>query len=151
MKTSKFILALLLLFSIVTFSQEKGIYLVNKKYKDSIFLQENKRIKIRTIEGKSISGKFIIVDENTISIKGKDFALDSIVKIRSASTFSSIARPVSIILGSVLVINGIAFVAIGGIAALYGGILLLPGIPMFIIPLSTNKHELSKWEYRIEN
>lgn len=151
MKAINQLLIFFLLFTITTFSQEKGIYLINKKTKDSIFLIENKRIKIKILEGKSIAGRFIIVDENTISIKGQSFPLDSIVKIRRESTFSAITRPISLVLGSILVVNGIAFVSIGGIAAYYGSILLLPGIPITIIPLSKNKHETPKWEYHIEN
>ncbi len=142
---------ILILVSMATFAQEKGIYLVNKKNNDSIFLKENKRIKIVTLEGKTLRGKFTISDSTSITIKGDTIALDAVIKIRRASMFHAIADPVSIFLGSVLLIGGFAGLYSDGLAGLFALTMLPSGFIMTLVPTITNNHIPSKWEYYIEN
>jgi hypothetical protein len=133
------------------FAQNKGINLINNKSSDSTFLQENRRIKIKTIDGQAIAGKFTIVNDSTISIKNKSIPLDSIVTIRKASTFSSILRPVSISIGAVFLVSSIGLIAGGGYGVLAAVILVPTGLPLFIVPLSVKKHPNKKWKYEIVN
>ena len=47
----------------IAFAQNKGINLIKNTSNDTAFLKENRRIKVKTLEGKSIAGKFTIVNE----------------------------------------------------------------------------------------
>ena len=140
-----------ILISFTTLAQEKGIHLVNKKNNDSIFLKENKRIKIVTLDEKAYRGKFTINDSISIVIKGETIQLDSIVKIRRASKFHAIADPVCITIGSLFIIGGFAGLYSGGIAVIFALTMLPPGLIMTLVPAITNNHEATKWEYFIEN
>jgi hypothetical protein len=140
-----------ILVSMATFSQEKGIYLVHKKNNDSIFLKENKRIKIVTLESKTLRGKFTINDSTSITIKGETINLKSIVKIRRASRFHAIVDPMSITHGSILIIAGVAVLSSGGLGSILGVISLPPGLIMTLVPIINNNHLVSRWEYKIEN
>lgn len=151
MKTTKLILIAFTLFAIGTFAQEKGVYLINKKHKDSIFLTENHRIKIKTSDGERIVGGFKIVDEKSISINDVIVPIDSIIKIRRASVFHAIADPVSVVFGSILLFGGVSILLEGGWLSGIGTIFIIPGIPTFIIPFSKNNHNSKDWNYQIKN
>lgn len=134
----------------IGFAQNKGINLIKKTSNDTTFLKENRRIKVKTTDGKSIAGKFSIVNSSEIQIKGQVIAIDSIVSIKKASTFSAIARPISITFGAVFILAAVGGVASGGYAVLLG-VFILPGLPLFIVPFTTNKHPVEKWTYEITN
>ena len=53
------------------------------KSKRKIVYLENKRLKITTNDGKSITGRYKIVDEKTLSIKGRIIPMEKIIKIKS--------------------------------------------------------------------
>ena len=139
------------------FAQNRGINLSKNESKHTIFIKENQRIKIKSIDGHSIAGKFTIINDSVISIKNKNFKMDEIITIRKASTFSSILRPVSITIGGVFIIGGIALATAktsgiyGGAAILAGVSLAIIGLPIFIVPLTVNKHSNKKWKYEIVN
>lgn len=145
------IISILLLSFFCAFSQQKGINLINKQTKDTIFIEELRRIKIHTIDGKNRAGKFTIIDDKTIMIKNKSFSLDSIIKIRKASTFSAISSPISIIIGASFVTAGLVGAYIGGYGILITILLLPTGTPLFIVPFTANEHVSKKWEYKIKN
>ena len=132
----------------IGFAQDKGINLVNNKSSDTTFLKENRRIKVKTTDGKSIAGKFTIINDSEINIKGKIVEIDSIVSIRKASTFSAIARPISITFGAVFILVGVGGVVSGGYAVFLVAF-ILPGLPLFIVPITANKHPIKKWKYEI--
>lgn len=134
----------------IAFGQNEGINLIKNTSNDTTFLKENRRIKVKTTDGKSIAGKFSIVNNSEIQIKDQVIAIDSIVSIKKASTFSAIARPISITVGAVFILAGIAGVASGGYAVLLAAF-ILPGLPLFIVPFTTNKHPVKKWTYEITN
>jgi hypothetical protein len=148
MKTSPLILLILF---VINVQAQKGIKLTYKENQKTTFLAENRRIKVFTINGKSKAGKFRILDENTIIIKNDTLALDSLVKIRRASTFSAIASPIAIYFGGSAIIGAVAGAAAGGYGLLATIVLLPPGLPLFIIPLTANKHNRNKWKYEILN
>ena len=151
------ILILLMIFGFASNAQTKGIKLINKISNDSIFLKENQRIKIQTIDGKIIAGKFTLINDSIISVKNKIIQLDKIVTIRKASTFSGIIRTVSITFGSIFIAGGLGFasgpksssgyVDVNGIGAIIATI----GTPFAIVPLTVNKHQNKKWKYVIVN
>lgn len=133
------------------FAQNKGINLMKNTSNDTTFLKENRRIKVKTLEGKSIAGKFTIVNDSEINIKGRIISMDSIVSIRKASTFSAIASPISIVVGGALLVGGMAGLAAGGYGVLLTAAFLPPGLPLFIVPFTANKHPIKKWKYEIVN
>ena len=133
------------------FAQNKGINLIKNTSNDTTFLKENRRIKVKTLEGKSIAGKFTIVNDSDINIKGRIISMDSIVSIRKASTFSAIASPISIVVGSALLVGAMGGLAAGGYGLFMTVAFLPPGLPLFIVPFTANKHPVKKWKYEIVN
>ena len=137
------------------FAQNKGINLIHIKSSDTTFLKENRRIKIKTFDGQSTAGKFIIINDSTISIKSRVVALDSVLTIRKASAFSTIIRPISIGFGAILIGSGIALINVNtqadsyGFANVVGVSFITIGLPLFIAPLPLKKHPNNKWKYEI--
>ena len=61
------VLMLVLMSSIcMAFSQERSIQITNEYTKEEITIKENKRIRIKTVAGKKITGNFKIVDNQSI-------------------------------------------------------------------------------------
>lgn len=145
----KFILFSILLISFIVNGQKQGINLIHNKRNDTVFLEAKKRIKIKTTNRKTIAGRFIILNDSTISIKNQIVPIDSIVKIRKASTFSAILKPVCIYVGALFLTGGLAGVIYGNYIATI--ILVPPGLPLFILPQTTSKHKKQKWRYEIVN
>lgn len=137
------------------FAQEKGINLLKTTSADTTFLKENRRIKVKTLDGKSVAGKFSTINDSEINIKGRIISMDSIVSIRKASTVSAIISPISISLGAILVRGsaGVKSDNNGGSDFNTGAatVFLTLGAPLIIIPLAGNKHPLKKWTYEIVN
>jgi uncharacterized membrane-anchored protein len=141
-------------------AQTKGINLIKLKSNDTTFLKENRRIKVKTLDGKSVAGKFIIVNDSEINIKGRIISMDSIVSIRKASTFSTILRTTSISIGTVAVVGGFAMAVseppksmgyASGAANSAGIGVFIIGLPFLITPLTVKKHPVKKWSYEIVN
>ena len=80
------------------FAQNKGINLIIKKSNDTTFIKENKRIKIITIDRKCFAGKFTVLNDSTICIKDRNFSIETITKIKKASTFSGILEQSQLVL-----------------------------------------------------
>jgi predicted phage tail protein len=133
------------------FAQNKGINLLKMASNDTIFLQENRRIKVKTTDGTAIAGKFSVVNDSEINIKGYIIVMDSIVSIKKASIFSAIARPISIAVGATFLLGGMAALAAGGIVSVFAVVLIPVGLPLFIVPFTTNTHPIKKWKYEIVN
>ena len=86
----KFLMVLGLFFTCFTYAQESVIKITNNKNKKEIIIKENKRIRLKTIKGEKISGRFKIVDANTILIRGKEIKLPEIIKIKKHPLLVSI-------------------------------------------------------------
>ena len=131
-------------------AQQKGILLSNKKYEDTKFFGENKRVKIKTLDGKIHKGRIVIVDENTISIKNNLIPMNSITSIMSNSLFSKIIATTFVVIGSTTIIGGI----IGGLAGGFAVLLIPPGIIItgigIIIPAVGYIYVPKKWNFKIE-
>ena len=147
----KFIILAIFLSINTIFAQNKGIYLIQEKSKDTIFLQENKRIKIVTTTGQVLRGKFLINDNDSITIKGEHIPIESIIKIRRASLFHAIVDPVSITVGAVFLIAGVTGLIYGGYAAFISIVTIPTGLPMFLVPIINNNHVTERWNYKIKN
>ena len=149
--SKKLVLSLIFLLSCLFLTaQEKGIALKKENSKKTVFLEENRRIKIITKSDKKIIGNFTILDNKTIMIKNQEIAIDSIETITRHSKFSSIANPVLVGVGAVFIVFGTA----GIIAGSYGVLLapLIPvGLPMVLVPVISNRHKSKDWEYQIVN
>ena len=65
------ILFISLFFVNLIFAQERVLKIVNQVSKKEIIIKENKRIRIKTIDGQKISGRFKIIGKETIFIKKK--------------------------------------------------------------------------------
>src|SRR6476620_6410584 len=109
-----YLVLLLAFLSIVSYSQEKYITVHRKNSKRVETIDENTRIKIKTVDGKKYWGRFTVVDSSSIMIKGNIVSLNSIVKIQIKSVFVSIAQPVYIVVGSLCIIGGVVGAVAGG-------------------------------------
>ena len=150
LKTSTVIFYFILLFnSSLVFSQEKGIILNDKKTEETEFLKENKRIKVFTIDGTNYTGKFKIIDDNTIEIDGVNIPLDSIMKIKRRSLTSALLETTFYVSGGIIVFGCIVSAIVVPYALLFipvsfpfiGIALLIPGLE--------NSHKLKRWSYSI--
>jgi hypothetical protein len=151
MKNLKLCLLASLFITINIFGQEKGIYLINKKNNDSTFITENLRIKVKTIYGIKLVGKFKIIDAKTINIDRSNIELERIVEIRRASMFHAILDPAAKVVTSVFALG--ILVSVSGLpyTANLSATLFLQGTLISIIPLIKSNHPVEKWEYHISN
>ncbi|MDD3003331.1 hypothetical protein [Flavobacterium sp.] len=154
----KYLLTIVFCLTITSFfAQNKGINLIKNTSSKTKFIKEYRRIKVKTTDGKSIAGKFTVLNDSEISIKGRFIPIDSIASIRKASTFSNILRTTSAGIGTFAVVGGIAMVKTEskndyyGSQAAAGMALMIVGVPFIIAPLTVNKHPVKKWEYEIVN
>jgi hypothetical protein len=131
-------------------AQESGISLKKENSRKSVFLKENKRIKIRTVGGEKIIGNYTIVDDETITIKGQKVGLDSIVSISKHSRFSSVASPVFVGVGSIYAAAGTVGLIAGGYGVLLAPLIPL-SLPLILVPILANKHKRKAWKYEIVN
>ncbi len=71
-----------LMLSAVSIAQEQAIKITNESVVKEIIIKENKRIKIQTSDGQKISGRFTVVDGNSIMIKDKIIAISDILSVK---------------------------------------------------------------------
>lgn len=133
------------------FAQQKGINLKKVGSEKSLFINENTRVRLKTISGKIIAGKFQIVNDSIIIIDEKQIQLNEIAKIRKQSTFSAIIRPISITLGTVFIVASVFAIDSGGYGPLLAVLLVPPGIPLIIAPFIKNNHPNRKWTCEIRS
>lgn len=75
-----FIIGLLL--TTVVFSQEKNLKVTNTENRFEKVYKENKRIKVKTLEGEKLKGKLQIMDEKQIMLGDNIVPINSIYKIQ---------------------------------------------------------------------
>ena len=63
-------------------AQEKAIKIFNKKTEKEIIIKEHKRIRIKTLDGEKVSGRYKILDDETIILKNQRIKLSQIEKIK---------------------------------------------------------------------
>lgn len=115
MLNRKYILfTLIFLFCVSIQAQDKFLEM-SKGGTDKVrTFKENKRVKVKTIEGEKYIGRFQIVDNSSIEIKGNNISLDSISNIKSRSVVAGVA-------GTILIIYGSLWMAAGGFLHIYPG------------------------------
>ena len=148
LSTRALFFGIVLLFASSIFGQQKGILLEHRENKRTVFIEENKRIKIKITDGTSFVGNFNIVDDQTISINDEAIPLASIVKIKERSLGVAILRNASIVIGSYFILVGsLVYAALGDpmLFAIVGGI----GVPFFVTPLLADRHDNRDWNYKI--
>ena len=145
------VLLFLIFFSLFSSAQNNVLVLQNKKSNRLIEIKENKRIKLETIEGLQLYGRFTVVDSSSIMIDEQLILLEDVVKMRRKSLFGTIANPIFIVYGSFVIIAGIATIGTGGFGPLIGGTLIITGTPVFLVPLLSNKHPVVDWTYSIKS
>jgi hypothetical protein len=144
------LLLLLLLFSLSKlFSQKQAIVVSKNDSKRSIFINENKQIKIKTNSGKIYLGKFSIIDEKTISIDSISIPINSIVTIQKKSIASMILTPLIVATGVIFVLGGVGVAVLGGTKSLIGVGMLFSGLYLGSIPFIASKHQSDNWKYKI--
>lgn len=146
------LLLTLFCFAFTAFSfAQNGVLLIQKNDSNrSIEIKENKRIKLETTDGQKLYGRFTIIDSSSIMIKEKIILLEDIVTMKRKSLFGTIANPVFIVYGSAMIVGGVALVATGGFGPLFGGILVIAGTPVLLVPLLSNSHPVEKWHYSVK-
>jgi hypothetical protein len=126
---------------------------VNEVSKKEIIIKENKRIRIKTVDGQKISGRFKIIGKETILIKKKKIELANIEKIkRNPLLISIITNGLFIYVGAGITIVG---VAVGGITSQSSLFLLaIPGAGMIYSGIKSPNFlkgykKDNKWKYQL--
>lgn len=108
-------IALVLFFCFQTtgglFAQSKYLLLQKTNTQKIKVFNEDVRLKIRTLDGDKLRGKFQIIDSNTISIKNQLIALSEIKRIRSTKAFGKYA-------GTSMMAGGVGTVLISPLTAI---------------------------------
>lgn len=122
MKILILIMASLLCFGIVH-SQERAIQITQPDAQKEIIIKEGKRIRVKTTDGKTMNGRYYIVDHQHIRIRSHQIALDDITKIKK--------NPFALVL-----INAAALLMPAAIVGLFAGFaaaeLVLPVIAGYV-------------------
>lgn len=114
--------------------------------------KENKRVKVKTIQGEKYIGRFPIIDSQNIEIEGNIIPLSSIANIKIRSIVAGIAGTVLIVYGAFVVGVGLVYRSAFDtptavyISAVFGGLIVTPGI--FFNEFAKN-HRNQKWLYKI--
>ncbi|MEY8019372.1 hypothetical protein AB8P51_00945 [Muriicola sp. SD30] len=146
------VLSLLLFIINISWAQENALKITNSVSGKEIIIKENKRIKIKTTEGKKISGRFTRSDNKSIFLKGEEIVLQDILEIKRnpllLSIFSSgffiyvgaITAGFGVIIGAL--IDSTAFwLTIPGAAMIYTGI----KSPNFLRKFKRDKNWTFEW------
>ncbi len=139
------ILLISLVFVNAIYAQEQNtIKITNQLSQKEILLKENKRIRIKTVEGKKISGKFSIED-NLIIVKNEKFELSDIHYLKRNPLVTTV------LVNGLLIYGGAVKVGMSAIVGLFADptafLLIIPGASMVYTGLrSPNFHKRYKTE-----
>lgn len=133
-----------ILFSSLIFSQNAVINISNQKTGVTLILQEKSRIRIKTVDGKKITGRFQILNDSTMLLRGKEISLANIKKIKRNPLAMTIATDVILFVVGGTITAVAAFSDGTEIAVLLStttlGTMLLG--PNFLKGYSTNKYTI---------
>jgi len=147
---------LLLLISTVIFNvaaaQTKAIKITNLNTNKEKIIKENKRIKLRTLDGQQLSGRFKIVNTNTISIDDLTIDLADIDALKRNPLLVSIIGPTFLIYFGALIV-GVSVIA-GVFADASSFWFVIPGAGLIYTgiksPNFNKNHKRDKgWTYEI--
>lgn len=107
------------------FAQANALKLTNTETEEVIIISENKRVRVKTIDGKKYSGKFTLQDSSSILVDKHLVTLDELVKIKRHPLVQNI------FVSSLFIFHGLVFTAVGIDLVLLSGlpILALTAIP----------------------
>jgi hypothetical protein len=151
----KLILLIGVLFFITeSYAQDMVLKITNTSSNKEITIKENRRIKIKTVDGKKIKGRFKIEDENTLLIKEERIALADIETIKRNQLLLSFFTNGLLIYGGALV-TGIG-VIIGALVQPSGFLLTIPGAAMIVTGIlspnfNRNFKKSKNWSFEIVN
>lgn len=106
---------ILLIFSLfitnVVVAQEQAIKITNDITKKEIIIKENKRVRIKTVAGEKISGRFSI-ENNAITIKGRHLELTDIGALKRNPLLTSIFTSGFLVYGGAVLVGGAVIVGL---------------------------------------
>jgi len=108
----KFLIILSFLIVVNISAQEKSILISRNNTTRQIKIKEGKRIRLKTLNGKRLSGRFKVVNDSIIMIKGQQLKFSEIERIKRNPL--AMTLPLSIITGT------------------YGGLLILTSTALVI-------------------
>ena len=118
MKTA--LILIVLFISTNLFAQEKYLSITNLDNGKESRIKENSRIKIKTLEGKKLKGKFQISDENQIILSSQIIPLNQIDKIKRNPLVMTIAVDGLLLVGAgAAAYTGLALAIFGGSGTLF--------------------------------
>ena len=149
MKNIILIITLIFYFTNIANSQNKGVTMTSTAYGKTAFFKENKRVRIKTVDGELHRGRLKIIDNQTILIDGEAIALDSVLQIKRHSLAVTIISVTLIVAGTILFTTAMILAEPIGqaIVGTFTG-LIVSGAA--ILPLIPNKHNSKRWTYNIE-
>ena len=147
----KLILVLFLSLSFYSYGQKNVLSLHKIDTKRTTLLEENRRIRVKTIHGKVYKGKFHLVNDNAIVIKKDTIKVSDIYKIRPQSFVSGTFSTLFKAYGSTIVLYGVAYIISGGYGAILGLIFVPFGSVFGSIGyiIDGSNHSSPRWEYKI--
>ncbi len=152
MKATTLLLFMSLFFAHSISAQIKAIKMTNQKTGKEVMIKHNKRVRLKTTEGKKLSGKIQIQENNSVVVMGRQIPLSDIAEIKRNPLATSILTGTGLIYVGGLTV-GIA--AIAGVFADSSAFLLIaPGAALIYIGAkSPNFHKKYKndgtWTYEI--
>ena len=110
MKTLMYLVVFLV--SLTAFSQQKGIEITNVKTGEIKFFEENKRVKIRTLDEKKRVGILKITDSLSFTINDQSVKIDSLKSIKHQPKTLATVKTVVLVIGLATV--GASLIAASG-------------------------------------
>jgi hypothetical protein len=110
MKTLMYLVVFLV--SLTAFSQQKGIEITNVKTGEIKFFEENKRVKIRTLDEKKRVGILKITDSLSFTINNQSVKIDSLKSIKHQPKTLATVKTVVLVMGLATV--GASLIAASG-------------------------------------
>ncbi len=128
------------------YAQESGISLINTKTDNVDFIKENRRVVIKTADGKKYRGKFKIINTESIRIRKDTIAINSVEKIRIRPIIVNVLSKTLLIIGTTAIVAGAAAGGYGVLVIPVG--VLIDGVGL-ILPLLPYDHLNKNWDYKI--
>jgi hypothetical protein len=119
----------------LSFGQNKAIQITNNHLTKSVVIKENRRIKIKMVNGQTYTGYFKVIDDEKIKIKNAEVEIANILEIRKKPLL------ISTVLGVTFVYFGFVAVGVGifvGVILDAAAFLLVPvGVAVFYAGIRT--------------
>ena len=146
------LLALCLSVSFIAVAQKRALEISNSETNKQVIIKENKRIKILTIDGQKLSGRFAIENEDTLLIRNQSIPFSDITSIKRDPLL------LSIFTSGFLIYAGAITVGVGTIIGIFaessGFLLAIPGAAMIYAGIKSpnvlkNYKSDSNWSFKV--